>query len=148
MFILNEKPLQVDTAFTHDDLSYPANWLRIASPEEKEAIGIVEKPDPEPVDDRFYWTADNPKDLDQLKAKWAQYINTTTSALLVPTDWMIIRTVERSIAVPKNISDYRHDVIKENNRLTKLIDLAVDVPALIAAIDSQIWPQDPNNPMI
>ena len=148
MFILNEKPLQADTAFTHDDLNYPANWLRIASFEEKQAIGIVEVPDPEPVDSRFYWTHDNPKDLEQLKAQWTQQINITTSALLTTSDWMIIRKMERKIKVPELITEYRRAVIAENTRLTTLIDEAQDVPALIAVIDSQAWPQNPNNQMI
>ena len=148
MFILNERPLQVDTAFTHDDLNYPANWLRLASWEEKEAIGIVEVPDPEPVDNSFYWTHDNPKDLVQLKAQWTQQINATTSTLLSASDWMIIRKMERKIKVPEPITEYRRAVIAENTRLTLLISEALDVPMLITAIDSQAWPQNPNNQMI
>ena len=61
MFILNNKPLALDTAFTHADIQYPANWLRLASPEERAAIGITEVADPVPYDDRFYWGVDNPK---------------------------------------------------------------------------------------
>lgn len=148
MFILNERPLQADTAFTHNDLNYPANWLRIASWEEKEAIGIIEVPDPEPVDSHFYWTHDNPKDLEQLKAQWTRQINSTTSILLSNSDWMIIRKIERSIDIPKETVVYRGAVIAENNRLTALIEAVADVPALIAVIDSQDWPHDSNNAMI
>jgi len=49
MFLLNEQPLPLDTPFKDaDGNSYPANWLRLTSLEEKEAIGITEVPDPEP----------------------------------------------------------------------------------------------------
>ena len=41
MFILDGKPLSPDNAFTHDGINYPANWLRLATPEEREAIGIT-----------------------------------------------------------------------------------------------------------
>jgi len=66
MFLLNNKPLSPDTAFTHEGIQYPANWLRLASLEEKQAIGITEVPDPVRADDRFYWDGDinNPKALE------------------------------------------------------------------------------------
>jgi hypothetical protein len=66
MFLLNNQPLAVDSAFTHNEISYPANWLRLASAEEKSAIGITEVPDPVRADDRFYWDGNlaNPKALE------------------------------------------------------------------------------------
>lgn len=148
MFLLNDIPLQVDTAFTHDDLNYPANWLRIASLEEKQAIGITEVPNPVEFDERFYCTADNPKDLSQLKAQWIRQINNTAFTLLSPTDWMIMRTVERSIAVPKDTAAYREQVLTECNRLTSAIAAATTVPELVKAISTQAWPADSNSQMI
>ena len=67
MLQLNGKTLPYDKAFTHNGMQYPANWLRLTSLEEKQAIGIVEVSDPpaEAVyDQRFYWGVDNPKQLD------------------------------------------------------------------------------------
>jgi hypothetical protein len=64
MFLLNSKPLGLDVPFTHADIQYPANWLRLASPEERAAIGITEVADPEAYDDRFYWGPGNPKLLE------------------------------------------------------------------------------------
>jgi hypothetical protein len=58
MFLLNGNPLAVDTAFTNDGIQYPANWLRLASAEEKASIGITEVADPVRADDRFYWNGD------------------------------------------------------------------------------------------
>ncbi len=49
MFMLNDQPLPLDTPFKDaEGNSYPANWLRLTSLEEKQAIGITEIPDPEP----------------------------------------------------------------------------------------------------
>jgi hypothetical protein len=49
MFLLNNVPLPLDTPFKDAaGFSYPANWLRLTSLEEKQAIGITEVPDPEP----------------------------------------------------------------------------------------------------
>lgn len=65
MFKLNGKPLGIDTAFTTEDgTQYPSNWLRLASPEERAAIGITEANEPAVYDDRFYWSPSNPKQLD------------------------------------------------------------------------------------
>lgn len=66
MFLLNGNPLAVDTPFTANDIQYPANWIRLATAEEKSAIGITEAPDPVRADDRFYWNGDsnNPKALE------------------------------------------------------------------------------------
>jgi hypothetical protein len=58
MFLLNGNPLAVDTAFTNDGIQYPANWLRLASAEDKAAIGITEVADQVRADDRFYWNGD------------------------------------------------------------------------------------------
>ncbi len=64
MFLLNSKPLGLDVPFEHNEISYPANWLRLASPAERAAIGITEVADPQPYDDRFYWGPGNPKLLE------------------------------------------------------------------------------------
>ena len=49
MFMLNNKPLPLDTPFkTEDGTSFPANWLRLTTLDEKHAIGITEVPDPVP----------------------------------------------------------------------------------------------------
>ena len=57
-FLLNGQPLAVDTPFTANEIQYPANWLRLASAEEKSAIGITEVADAVRADDRFYWNGD------------------------------------------------------------------------------------------
>ena len=61
MFLLNGNPLPIDTQFEVNGTTYPQNWLRLTSIEEKNAVGITEVADPEPYDDRFYWGVDNPK---------------------------------------------------------------------------------------
>lgn len=66
MYKLNGKPLPVGRAFTANDIQYPANWLRLATEAEKEALGIVWEADPVRADDRFYWDGDinNPKAME------------------------------------------------------------------------------------
>jgi hypothetical protein len=63
MYALNGRTLNPDEGFQHEGTSYPQNWLRLTSLEEKQAIGIVETPDVVApwYDQRFYWGVDNPK---------------------------------------------------------------------------------------
>ena len=60
MFILNGSPISPDTAFTADGIQYPANWLRLASVEERAAIGITEMTTVgERLDDRYFWVSES-----------------------------------------------------------------------------------------
>jgi hypothetical protein len=98
MFILNEKPLALDVPFTANDVSYPANWLRLASPEEREAIGITEVPDvDQPYDQRFYWAVGLPKDHAELVTQWVGQVKQTAGSLLSQTDWYITRFSETGL---------------------------------------------------
>jgi hypothetical protein len=65
-FKLETKTIQLDTPFTHNDIQYPANWIRLASEEDKSAIGMTWEADAVRADDRFYWDGNinNPKALE------------------------------------------------------------------------------------
>jgi hypothetical protein len=87
MFLLNNKPLPIDTPFEVDGTQYPSNWLRLTTLEEKQAIGITEVPDPETWDDRFYWGVGNPKLLEDREEvdkdgnpMWVQVLDNTDPA--------------------------------------------------------------------
>ena len=115
MFILDGRPLSPDTAFTHNNIQYPANWLRLSSLEEKAAIGITEVPEPAIWDQRFYWgyDADNvliSKDHLQLVTLWQNQTRTTAGTLLSPTDWMIIREADNATPIPDDIKTSRQNI--------------------------------------
>jgi hypothetical protein len=65
-FKLGTRTIQLDTPFTHNDIQYPANWIRLASEEDKSAIGMTWEADAVRYDDRFYWDGNinNPKALE------------------------------------------------------------------------------------
>lgn len=145
MFLLNGNPLSLDTPFSIDGTSYPANWLRLTSIEEKNAVGITEVEDTQVAyDDRFYWGVDSPKDLAVLKTNWIAQIKDTAGKLLAASDWMVIRKVERSIDLPASTVTYRAAVVTEANRLETDITACADVPALIAVVFAQAWPEVSN----
>ena len=154
-FILDGKILPLDTPFEHDGTSYPANWLRLASPEEREAIGITERPDYPRPDDRFYWVSENPdgtwdaipKDLAGLKVTWTAQIKQTAYTLLLPSDWMIVRKVEEGTEVPPAWDAYRHSVRVKTADTVAALEAAADIDAFIAAVTNVDWPRDPNAPV-
>ena len=157
MFKHNDTVIPLDTPFTIDGTSYPANWLRLTSLAEKQAVGITEVADVTTTyDDRFYWGVDNPKQLEDvtvtpevgepyvqkgMKSNWTAQVKDTANKLLAQTDWMVIRKVERSVDIPEATATYRASVITECTRLVTAIEACADVPALIEVVTTQNWGQ-------
>jgi len=145
MFKHNDTVIPLDTPFEINGTSYPANWLRLTSIEEKNAVGIVEVADETTTyDDRFYWGVDNPKDLTDLKKNWTAQVKDMANKLLSQTDWMVIRKAERDVAIPDATATYRASVITECTRLVDAIFGASDVPAFITVVTTQNWPRNDN----
>ena len=71
-FKLDGKPLAVDVAFSHNDINYPANWLRLSTADEKTALGITEVADDPVYDSRFYWGDGTAKALDDVNATYSE----------------------------------------------------------------------------
>jgi hypothetical protein len=139
MFMLNNKPISLDTAFTHDGIQYPANWLRLASPEERVAIGITEVDDAPMYDDRFYWASGQPKDLDLLKIWLVNQVKVTAGTLLVPTDWKIIRATETAAAIDANVLAVRSAIRTASNANETAINACTTVDEL--AVLQLNWPE-------
>jgi hypothetical protein len=133
-FLINGQPLRVGRPFTDaNGTQYPSNWLRLASEEEKEAIGITWEADPAPVDTRFYWDHDLPKRLEDepavdengdaildddgeqvinygLKTVWVRKQKEIAETLLAGSDWYVTRKAETDAAIPADVLAYRESV--------------------------------------
>jgi len=141
MFMLNGKVLPLDTPFEIDGTQYPANWLRLTSLEEKNAVGITEEPDVQVTyDDRFWWGVDNPKDLTQLKSTWTSNFKQQANTMLAPSDWMVIRKAERAVELPLKTAIYRSAVVTECTRLETAIKNSVTMEDFLDVISGQNWP--------
>jgi len=154
-FLLDGQPLAVDTPFkTPDGTQYPANWLRLSTAEEKEAIGITEVPDPTPYDERFYWGYDAeghliPKDHTQLVEQWIAATRTTANSLLSPTDWIIIREADNGKAADPVLKTWREEIRLAAGSKVYEIGQTTGTDALAAYItgaDYPAWPVDPYAP--
>ena len=145
MFTVSGQTVKYDRAWTHPDtgVQYPANWLRLASPAEREAVGLVEvttSPD-QVYDQRFYWGVNNPKQLDDvtdddgntttgLKTQWKNTQDEIAASLLAPSDWRIIKAKETSTNIPSLWKTHRAAVRTACNTRQAEIDACADVPAL------------------
>ena len=153
-FKLNGNPLAVDVAFSHNDIQYPANWLRLSTAEEKTAIGITEVEDPKVYDSRFYNSDGTAKALDDVDAKdeegnllknpdGSQMVikgvksvlksqeKVTAGSLLAAYDWYVVRKAEKSTAIPSSISTFRDGVRTACDTREKEIDACSDTAALV-----------------
>ena len=153
-FLLDGKPLPVDVAFSHNDINYPANWLRLSTAQEKKNLGITEVDDAKNYDSRFYWNDGTAKALDDVDAKdkdgnllknpdGSQMVTlgvksvlkaqekTTAGSLLARYDWYVVRKAEKSTAIPTAITTYRDGVRTACDTREKEIDACSDTAALV-----------------
>ena len=110
MFVLNGKVLQPGKPFNHKGLQYPGDWLGKSTPAQRAAIGIVSRSKTRQYQDfnpKFYFSAGNPRDLDQVKETLLREQNQRLSGLLSPTDWQYVRQAETGIPVPAEVADHR-----------------------------------------
>jgi hypothetical protein len=142
-FKLNNKSLPIDTAFTANGISYPANWLRLSTSDEKKAIGITEVADSTTYDQRFYWSPNKAKALAGLKTNWITQQKRAASNLLSQYDWYIIRKLEEGTDIPGEVSNYRDNVRTTCDAREKQINAVIDVTALQKLVDSKLnpWPE-------
>ena len=144
MFVADGKVIPVDAAFQLDGIYYPANWLRLSTEAEKKAVGISWQPDPEPVDQRFYWDQGIPKDIKDLKKQWTAQQKQTAGTLLVPTDWYITRQIETSLEVPTPISEYRSEVrwvCGEREKQIAACETVAELAELVTGPTITAWPE-------
>ncbi len=154
-FKLNGSPLAIDVAFkTSDGTQYPANWLRLASADEKAALKITEVADDPIYDSRFYWGDGTAKTLtdtnevdengdpvldengDQVVTLGVKSIlkaqeKNIAGSLLAKYDWYVVRKSEKSTAIPTAITTYRDGVRTACDTREKEIDACSDTSALV-----------------
>ena len=171
-FKLDGNPLAVDVAFSHNDINYPANWLRLSTADEKKALGITEVSDSPTYDSRFYNGDGSAKPLADttetingveyttlgIKSVLKAQEKATAGSLLGKYDWYVVRKAEKSTAIPTAITTYRDAVRTACDTREKEIDACSDTAALVtlygATYDSDgkfekfnmtQYPNDPNS---
>jgi hypothetical protein len=135
---IGDRKLPLDIAFDHNEIQYPANWLRLSTAEQRDELGITWVADTsQNYDQRFYWGVDNPKDLDELKTLWKATQSEIATNLLNDSDKRVIKALDQATtfaefkaAKPANYTTYRAAVRTACNTRQAEIDACSDVAAL------------------
>ena len=109
-FELNGKILPLDTPFSSNGISYPANYLRICTPQERLDAGITEVPDPPVYNQTFYNSPGQYKKPEEVKQNLINREKMEVKRRLDPSDWYVVRNIETSKEIPTDIKNYREKV--------------------------------------
>ena len=157
------KVIKVGRGWTDaEGTQHPAQWNRWTA-EEKASFGLVWNQDlqPKEFDNRFYWSFENPKALDDvnevdsegnplldgdgnqvvtrgLKYNAIQKTKTTAAGLLQPTDWYVTRQAETGTAIPSTITDYRTAVRTASGTIETAIQGVTTLEAFMALYDAPV----------
>lgn len=145
-------------AFEIDGTQYPANWLNLSTPEDKEALGLEEVITVgERKDDRYYWVSEQlvgpeliitstPKDFATVQKMALDSLDQQAYSLLFTSDWMITRKAETGTELPHDWSIYRDSIRLEVIVVRGQLNNATTVDE-IAAIKPN-WPVSPDQPVV
>jgi hypothetical protein len=128
------RTLPLDKAFSHNNISFPANWLRVSTPADKEAQGISWVTPEEPPVVRA--------PLEREKADGIARAKDTAGKMLAGSDWMQIAKIERNREVAQEWAEYRAAVIAEADRLEGQYSTAESYESIDAIV--QNWPINPD----
>ena len=133
MWKYQNRVIKVGRGWTDNDgVKHPSNWSNWDA-DTKAAKGLVWEDDPAPFDNRFYWSHDLPKAIDDVDAvdedgnpvldekgeqvvtrglKWnaIQTVKAQAAGLLQPTDWYVVRKSETGTEIPAEVLTYREAV--------------------------------------
>jgi hypothetical protein len=163
MYKYGQTVIRVGRSWTDNDgIKHPTQWATAWSTEEKTAHGLVWEDDPAPFDSRFYWSADVPKNIDDvnevdedgnplldedgvqvvtkgLKSNAKALVKTQAGGLLAPTDWMVIKASEvGDYSVPTSVLEYRAAVRLASNQIEAAIDAVTDLDNFKALYDAPV----------
>tara|TARA_R100000655_G_scaffold97411_1_gene140337 strand:+ start:5693 stop:6178 length:486 start_codon:yes stop_codon:yes gene_type:complete len=134
-YVTNEgRSLPLDRAFSHNDKSFPSNWLTTVSETDRQAEGISWVTPEEPLVVRA--------PLEREKRDGIARTKDAAGQMLSGSDWMQIAKIERNREVSQEWAEYRAAVIAEADRLEGEYNAA----AAYTDIDliKQNWPENPD----
>ena len=144
-YYIGSRALPMDRPWKADNgTQYPANWLRLSSTADRDAIGVTWGADAATWDQRFYLGVDKPKQLDDktetvdgvevtttgLKTQWKARQNEIAGSFLALSDWRIIKAKETSSNIPTVWKTYRAAVRTSCNTRQSEIDACSTVDNL------------------
>jgi hypothetical protein len=152
----NQQYINEGTAFEINGVQYPANWLNLSTPEEKAEVGLEEViATNQPANQTYYWVSETltgaeltytntPKDLLTVKTTALNQINATAYSILLPTDWMVVKSVETSTPINPSWNAWRQSIRTTALNATNGVESAADVDAVASVMGAIVWPKDPD----
>jgi len=146
--------IQEGTAFEINGIQYPQNWLNLSTPQEKAEISLEEViATNSPANQQYYWVSqelngatltyiNNPKDLDTCKTNAVSQLRTTAYTMLLPTDWMVVKSVETSTPIPSDWNTWRASIRTTCENAITAVNACTNVDEL-----AQLTVTWPNNPV-
>jgi len=162
---IGDRALPLDTPWEHNDVQYPANWLRLSSADDRAALGISWVNDAVAYNQKFYWGYDSdgnliPKTYTDLQANWVAQTKHTANTMLQPSDWRVIKAKESGKTMNAGWKTWRQTIRTEcGTKVTAIEDCAkigdvsphadlARVQALaeyVTGSDYPAWTADPDN---
>ena len=162
---LSDRTLALDVPWEHNDIQYPANWLRLSTAEDRAALGIIWEDASPTYNQKWYWGKDSddnliPKTYVDLKALWIAKTKATANSLLQPSDWRVVKAKERGSTMNADWKTWRQTIRTECGTMITAIEATADVgdtsphadfgrvEALQQYIEGgtyNVWTADPDN---
>lgn len=133
----------------NDGITHPSNWM-VWSEETKAEKGLVWEDDPtSSFDNRFYWSADVPRALEDvteedgsitngLKSNAIATVKQQAAGFLSPTDWYVTRKAETDTEIPSDILTYRQSVRTASGAIEAAISGVTTLEAFIALYEAPV----------
>ena len=164
-YYIGTRGLPMDIPWEHNDVQYPANWLRLSSSQDRAELGITWGDNAPAYDQKFYWGFDAdgnliPKTYTDLQANWVAQTKRTANTMLAPSDWRVIKAKETSKTMNSGWKTWRQTIRTEcGTKVTAIEDCAkigdvsphadlARVQALaeyVTGADYPAWTADPDN---
>jgi hypothetical protein len=133
---INNRTIQMDRSFVHNEITYPRNWIRLSTPEEKASIGMVWEDDPVRASDVYYWDGDvnNPKALeDKLETKedgtplYVQVYNPDTEQMEDTTEQVVTHGLKHTMTA--QVKDTAGKLLSTTDwYVTRKAEKGIDIP--------------------
>jgi hypothetical protein len=138
---IGNRTIQMDRSFVHNEITYPRNWIRLSTPEEKASIGMVWEDDPVRASDVYYWNGDvnNPKALeDKLETKedgtplYVQEWNPDTEQMVDTTEQVVTKGLKSNMIA--QVKDTAGKLLATTDwYVTRKVERSVDIPTDVAS---------------
>jgi hypothetical protein len=152
---INGQYINEGTQFEIEGVTYPPQWLNQSTPEQKAEIGLEEViATNEPYNPIYYWTGEileaatltytgTARDLIEVQSTAITSINNIAYSLLLPSDWMVVKSVETGINISNNWNVWRTSIRNTATSINTQLKLTASVDEVEAIMYSINWPSMP-----